>query len=139
VISRYLRLRPFHSRPEIALPLCLATLSMGCAHWNRPPVRDLSYGYIVLGPGALRTFGIPAGDTLPELKLAEVPYLVTVAAAREAESLGCDLMCTRYFRRSANYVVLLVGACRPDDSSEDGRGMADEYTRLWPSRRSRPQ
>ena len=137
----------------IVVLLGLAAASTACTHWTRPPMGpDASYGYIVLGPGALRRFGLVEGDTLPELQLSQIPYVVTVASAREAETGRFDPTCTRYFGRSSTYLTLLVPRCRPGDSLDESLGMAvfrrngtpvapalfhvgDEYTALWPTSR----
>jgi hypothetical protein len=64
------------------------------------------------------------GDTLPEVVRSDVPKRVAKAAEEAASHTDSDFKCTRFFRNSSAFLILLVAECGPETILEDGLAAA---------------
>jgi hypothetical protein len=72
---------------------------------------DPTTGYLALAKLAARSYGLRAGDTLPELAPLQVPEEVRDAAGRIVSELAWGHSCTRYFSAGERYLILFQGTC----------------------------
>lgn len=75
-------------------------------------------GYIVVRWPTSEAFGLPRGDTLPEIERSGLPPEVIAAANRFVEGgvrkgVRWDAACTRFFRAPDFFVALFAAICGP--------------------------
>lgn len=119
LLSRSLRHRLFGA-PLLVL---MVSLVMACAPKGLERQNASPYGFLVLSPDGASAFGFADGDTVPELRLGQVPSAVLAAAGPQATLLRKDSACTRYFARADRVLALFVSTCQADQYLEDGRAI----------------
>ena len=117
-------LRPV--RVAVAVGASLVAFGLcSCGHMRaRQAMALIPPGSLVVGPSAASSFGLHAGDTLPEIPVGSVPSAVVLAAERQAKDYNFAPGCTRFFTAAQRVLVLLVKSCASSEVLEDGQGMA---------------